>query len=67
MNATRAFYEGILGFKAVNANMILFYGLTGSGLPFSRVVGVDLALIFACANVIYFLVAIAPLFRRQPT
>lgn len=50
---------------AANVNMILFYGLTGAGLPFSRVVGVDLAVVFAGVNVVFFLVALAPILGRR--
>jgi hypothetical protein len=42
----------------------LFYGLTGSGLPFNRVVGIDLALPFAVVNVAFFLVCAAELFVK---
>jgi hypothetical protein len=41
---------------AANANLILFYGLTGKEPSFSRVVGIDLALPFAVLNVAFFLV-----------
>ena len=56
--------HAVICWLAANANMILFYGLSGRGLGFSRVVGVDLALPFACVNVLFFLVAVAPIFGR---
>lgn len=56
-------YHAVICCLALNVNMVLFYGLTGAGLPFSRVVGIELALPFACLNVILFLVALAPIFR----
>jgi hypothetical protein len=53
-------YHAAFWSLAANVNLILFYGLTGAGLPFSRVVGVDLALVFAVLNVAFFLVMLAP-------
>ena len=53
--------HAVVCWLATNANMILFYGLRGGGLPFSRVVGVDLALPLACLNVIFFAVAMTPI------
>jgi hypothetical protein len=41
---------------AANVNLILFYGLSGDPPPFSRVVGIDLAVPFALINVAFFLV-----------
>jgi hypothetical protein len=39
-----------------NINLLLFYGFDGQGLPFSRVVGVDLALVFSIISVTVFAV-----------
>jgi hypothetical protein len=39
---------------AATVNMVLFYGVTGEGLPFSRVIGIDLALPLAALNVAFF-------------
>jgi hypothetical protein len=47
---------------AANVNLFLFYGLTGSGPPVSRVVGIDLAVPFALLNVVFFLVCATELF-----
>lgn len=38
-----------------NLNLIIFYGLDGKGLGFSRVVGVDTTLLFSLLNVVFFL------------
>jgi hypothetical protein len=38
-----------------NLNLIIFYGFTGGGLGFGRVVGIDVTLIFATVNVLLFL------------
>lgn len=38
-----------------NLNPIIFYGTDGKGLGFSRVVGIDITLIFSFLNVIFFL------------
>jgi len=38
-----------------NLNLIAFFGFIGSPLPFSRVVGLDVTLIFAAVNVLLFL------------
>ena len=38
-----------------NLNLIAFYGFTGSPLPFSLVVGVDVSIIFSAVNVLLFL------------
>ncbi|MEW6380869.1 MAG: hypothetical protein AB1611_14845 [bacterium] len=37
-----------------NLNLFIFYGIRGDGLPFNRVIGVDLALIISIVNVIFF-------------
>jgi Gpi18-like mannosyltransferase len=39
-----------------NINLLMFYGPNGKGFPFSRVVGVDFAVVFAIANVLLFIV-----------
>ena len=61
----RYVYHAAICCLASNINMIMFYGLTGEGLPFSRVVGIDLAVIFAAANVAFFAIAIVPIFARR--
>jgi Gpi18-like mannosyltransferase len=38
-----------------NLNLITFYGFTGAGLSFTRVVGVDVSIIFSAVNVLLFL------------
>ena len=38
-----------------NLNLIVFYGFTGNGLGFGRVVGIDVTLILAAVNVLLFL------------
>ncbi len=43
---------------AANLNLVLFYGLSGTGPGFPRVVGVDLALIVASVNVLVFLLVL---------
>lgn len=40
-----------------NINMFVFYGLAGTGPPFSRVVGVDMAVPLAAVNVLLFALA----------
>jgi ABC-type transport system involved in multi-copper enzyme maturation permease subunit len=39
---------------AANANLFIFYGVDGKGLPISRVVGVDLAFPLSLLNVLLF-------------
>jgi hypothetical protein len=44
-----------------NLNLVLFYGLSGSGLPFSRVVGgVDVALIVSILSLAFFCIMFQP-------
>ncbi len=38
-----------------NLNLFIFYGIDGKGLTFSRVVGVDMTLLFSLLNVVFFL------------
>jgi hypothetical protein len=40
---------------ASNLNLIAFYGFTGSPLPFSPVVGIDVSILFSAVNVALFL------------
>jgi hypothetical protein len=39
---------------ASNVNLIVFYGISGTGLSFSRVIGVDVALLFSILNMLLF-------------
>jgi hypothetical protein len=51
---------------AANANLVLFYGVFGQPLPFSRVVaGVDITLWFAVANVCLFAGLLLQLFKTD--
>jgi hypothetical protein len=36
-------------------NLVTFYGFTGTELPFSRVIGIDVSVVFAAVNVLVFL------------
>jgi hypothetical protein len=47
--------RAILIIALSNLNLITFYGLTGTAFPYSPVVGIDVSLIFAGANVLLFL------------
>lgn len=40
---------------ASNLNLVAFYGFTGTPLPFSPVVGVDVSVVFSAVNVLLFL------------
>jgi hypothetical protein len=51
---------------ASNLNMIAFYGFTGSPLPFSPVVGIDISIVFAAVNVALFLFFWRDLVFRGP-
>lgn len=38
-----------------NLNLLVFYGIDGKGLPFDRVVGVDLSVVLAVLEVVFFI------------
>src|SRR5262249_40600305 len=38
-----------------NLNLLVFYGIDGKGLPFDRVVGIDLSVVLAVLEVVFFL------------
>jgi hypothetical protein len=48
-------WRAIFIVAASNLNLIAFYGFTGSPLPFSPVVGIDVSIIFSAMNVALFL------------
>jgi hypothetical protein len=52
---------------ASNLNLIAFYGFTGSPLPFSPVVGIDVSILFSAVNVALFLFLWSNLVFRSPS
>lgn len=48
-------WRAIFIVAASNLNLIAFYGFTGSPLPFSPVVGIDVSILFSAVNVALFL------------
>ncbi len=51
---------------ASNLNLIAFYGFTGTPLPFSPVVGIDVSILFSAVNVALFLFLWSDLVFRSP-
>jgi hypothetical protein len=54
------FLEATMLAVTFNMNLLIFYGLHGAGLAFSRIVGWDVTLYFAAFNLILFLVLWLP-------
>jgi hypothetical protein len=52
---------------ASNLNLFAFYGFTGSPLPFSPVVGIDVSILFSAVNVALFLFVWSDLVFRDPS
>jgi hypothetical protein len=60
-------WQAILIVAASNLNLVAFYGLTGTALPFSPVVGIDVSILFAAVNVALFLFVWSDLVFRTRT
>jgi hypothetical protein len=60
-------WQAILIVAASNLNLIAFYGFTGSPLPFSPVVGIDVSILFSAVNVALFLFVWSDLVFRSPS
>lgn len=60
-------WRAILIVAASNLNLIAFYGFTGSPLPFSPVVGIDVSILFSAVNVALFLFLWSDLVFRGPS
>jgi hypothetical protein len=54
------FLEAVMLAVTFNMNLLIFYGLHGAGLAFSRIAGWDVTLYFAAFNLILFLVLWLP-------
>jgi len=50
---------------AANINLFIFYGVDGKGLSFSRVVGLDVAVLFSVLNVLLFIMFFAAAIRKR--
>ena len=60
-------WQAILIVAASNLNLIAFYGFTGSPLPFSPVVGIDVSILFSAVNLALFLFVWSDLVFRGPS